>query len=219
MKEAKERYKKMIEDAKEKSWRSFVERDLVPNPWGVIYKMACKKITKKGVLGAFLYGGNYTRTKEEAMRYLLDELLPDDNDENEEEQQKEWRQNHNTKNNEYQYNIDEVSQEELDSIVLSRKNNKAPGLDGLKGRTIKIIHPFVGDFLRHVMNSCLRTGYFPKIWKKGNLKVLPKNLDGEMDNPKNYRPITLLPEHGKIFEKIIKILSSQAIYLVFLEAM
>jgi hypothetical protein len=25
-----------------------------------------------------------------------------------------------------------------------------------------------------------------------------------MDNPKNYRPITLLPEHGKIFEKVIR---------------
>jgi hypothetical protein len=31
------------------------------------------------------------------------------------------------------------------------------------------------------MNSCLRTGYFLKVWKKGNLKVLPKDLDREIE--------------------------------------
>ena len=49
------------------------------------------------------------------------------------------------------------------------------------------------------MNNSL----FHDDWKKGQIITIPKpNTDHK--NPANYRPITLLPVLGKLFEKIIR---------------
>jgi hypothetical protein len=67
-----------------------------------------------------------------------------------------------------------------------------------------MIHPHVAMFLVHLLNACLRASYFPRTWKTGDLKILLKDPSGDMSSVKNYRPITLLPEYGKIFEKIVR---------------
>ena len=50
-------------------------------------------------------------------------------------------------------------------------------------------------------NQYLETGTFPNDWKKGN--VVPVFKKGDKQILKNYRPISLLPVCGKIFEKLI----------------
>ena len=47
----------------------------------------------------------------------------------------------------------------------------------------------------------MMTGIFPDIWKKAN--VLPVHKKESRQIKKNYRPISLLPICGKIFEKVI----------------
>ena len=44
-------------------------------------------------------------------------------------------------------------------------------------------------------------GHFPKKWKKDN--VVPVYKKNERNLTNNYRPISLLPVCGKIFEKLI----------------
>ena len=44
-------------------------------------------------------------------------------------------------------------------------------------------------------------GMFPNDWKKGN--VVPAFKKGDKQILKNYRPISLLPVCGEIFEKLI----------------
>ena len=55
---------------------------------------------------------------------------------------------------------------------------------------------------RHLL-SCdtIETGVFPEMWKWGN--VLPTHKKESRQLKKNYRPISLLPICGNIFEKII----------------
>ena len=48
---------------------------------------------------------------------------------------------------------------------------------------------------------CLSTGKFPSEWKKGN--VVPIHKKDDKQNVKNYRPVSLLPICGKIFERLI----------------
>ena len=55
--------------------------------------------------------------------------------------------------------------------------------------------------LEIIFNRCLATGTFPNDWKKGN--VVPVFKKGDKQIFKNYRPISLLPVCGKIFEKLI----------------
>ena len=52
-----------------------------------------------------------------------------------------------------------------------------------------------------IFRSCLKNGKFPTEWKKAN--VVPAHKKGDKQNLKNYRPISLLPVAGKIFERIL----------------
>jgi len=56
--------------------------------------------------------------------------------------------------------------------------------------------------LGHIFNMCLRQRAFPPEWKKASLVLLPKE-GKEAGTPSAYRPICLLDEVGKIFERII----------------
>ena len=55
--------------------------------------------------------------------------------------------------------------------------------------------------LKLIYEQVLAIGIFPNIWKSANLTPIHKKGDKQL--VKNYRPISLLPIYGKMFEKII----------------
>ena len=55
--------------------------------------------------------------------------------------------------------------------------------------------------LQLIFSQCIDTGYFPLEWKKAN--VVPAHKKGDKQCLKNYRPVSLLPICGKIFERLI----------------
>ena len=55
--------------------------------------------------------------------------------------------------------------------------------------------------LNIIFKMCLNTGKFPSEWKKDN--VVPIHNKDDKQNVKNYRPVSLLPIYGKIFECLI----------------
>ena len=54
--------------------------------------------------------------------------------------------------------------------------------------------------LNFIFVSCLETGQFPSDWKKANVPVFKK---GDQQLLKNYRPMSLLPIIGNIFERFL----------------
>ena len=54
--------------------------------------------------------------------------------------------------------------------------------------------------LEMIFKQALLTGVFPSEWKKGNIVAIHKK--GDKQNIKNYRPVSLLPIYGKIFERL-----------------
>ena len=64
-----------------------------------------------------------------------------------------------------------------------------------------MLAPSISPFFCKVFNSCLNFGLFPDCLKIA--KVISKFTEGYESDPSNYRPISLLPVVGKIFEKII----------------
>jgi len=56
--------------------------------------------------------------------------------------------------------------------------------------------------LRQLFDDCLRGGVFPQLWRRAKLVLLRK--DGKpADSPSGYRPICLIDEEAKLFERIL----------------
>nr|XP_012227646.1 PREDICTED: uncharacterized protein LOC105675229 [Linepithema humile] len=97
----------------------------------------------------------------------------------------------------------EISERELSEAPKRLgATGKASGPDGVPGRAWALAFGVVGARLRRMYNTCLRTGAFPSLWKRANLVLLRKK-GKPAEQPSAYRPICLLDEVGKLFEKII----------------
>ena len=65
---------------------------------------------------------------------------------------------------------------------------------------IKICDASIAEPLCLIFEKCLETGIYPSVWKKAN--IVPIHKKESRQNKENYRPISLLPIFGKIFEKL-----------------
>ena len=79
--------------------------------------------------------------------------------------------------------------------------NKAHGHDMISIRMVKICDDSICKLLKLIFQSCLESDKFPSEWKKAN--VVPIHKKGDKQILKNYRPISLLPITGKIFERLL----------------
>ena len=66
--------------------------------------------------------------------------------------------------------------------------------------------------LKTIFEHSLKKGKFPEIWKKSN--VVPAHKREDKMLVKNYRPISLVPIFGKMFEKLY-IIPFSTIFKVF----
>ena len=52
-----------------------------------------------------------------------------------------------------------------------------------------------------IFRNCINHSTFPDLWKKSN--ICPIHKKGDKQTINNYRPVSLLPICGKIFERLI----------------
>jgi hypothetical protein len=83
-----------------------------------------------------------------------------------------------------------------------RCRRKAPGPDGVPSKVVDIALGPLGDRFRAVLNTCIAAKRFPRRWRVGRLCLLRKE-GRPPDSPSGYRPVVLLDESGKFFEKIL----------------
>ena len=87
------------------------------------------------------------------------------------------------------------------NIIRKSNVNKAHGHDDISIRMIKmcdesLVRP-LSIMFQNSLNSCI----YPSTWKKAN--VIPVHKKDNKQCVNNYRPVSLLPVFGKIFEKLI----------------
>ena len=87
------------------------------------------------------------------------------------------------------------------NLIRSLDPNKAHGWDGISERMILICDSSIVTTLKIIFQNFLEKGVFPIIWKMGNIVPIHKKSSKQL--LKNYRPVSLLPVFGKIFEKVI----------------
>ena len=93
------------------------------------------------------------------------------------------------------------SNNNIENIMQNLDPNKAHGHDKISIRIIKICGKSICKLLQLIFSQCIDTVSFPLEWKKAN--VVPVHKKGDKQCLKNYRPVSLLPVCGKIFERLI----------------
>ena len=94
-----------------------------------------------------------------------------------------------------------VSVETVIKTVMDLKNKNSSGIDGISMRFLKDSLPVLAFYLTVIINTSIVTGIVPDKWK--HAIVCPLLKQGDVEDPSNYRPISLLSVLSKILEKVV----------------
>ena len=94
-----------------------------------------------------------------------------------------------------------VTENDILAIITTLDPNKAHGCDNIYIKMIKIYSQSLTLPLKIIFEHSIKKGKFPEIWRKANVVPVHKIEDKML--VKNYRPISLLPIFGEMFERVI----------------
>ena len=99
--------------------------------------------------------------------------------------------------------LNSISFEKEDVLKIMRNLNvnKAHGHDNISIRMLKICDSEVVEPLSLTYKNCIDSGISPDTWKRSHSIPTYEKNDKRIIN--NYRPVSLLPICGKIFERVI----------------
>ena len=94
-----------------------------------------------------------------------------------------------------------ASEVEMRAAVSKLKSSKALDYFGLNAIMVKKIINIIITPMTNLFNRCVAVGRFPDILKIAC--VTPVYKKGNIDSATNYRPISILPVIGKVFERLL----------------
>lgn len=95
----------------------------------------------------------------------------------------------------------DITLAEIKSAMKTMKNKKAPGPDGIEIQFFKNLPDDILAYIVLLFNNILLLGKFPQSWCKSI--ICPIYKKGSINNPENFRGISLLDVIGKIFNKLL----------------
>ena len=99
------------------------------------------------------------------------------------------------------FSLQPVHPDQVLDIISGLSNSNAYGLDQIDTSIIKLVKYEILPAVTHILNLSISTGKFPTTWKK--TKVIPLHKKGDLLDPKNYRPVAIVPILSKVLEKAI----------------
>ena len=85
--------------------------------------------------------------------------------------------------------------------IINNMENKNGGIDYIYTKTLKTLNAHIVNQLIHICNLCIDKATWPDALKIAEVVLIHKS--NEKHIPTNYRPISLISNIAKIFEKII----------------
>ena len=94
-----------------------------------------------------------------------------------------------------------VTPQEVKLEISSISNNKSYGLYSSPTELLKLSKDIIAPIISEIFNTSVKLGIYPSKLKMS--KIIPIfKIDDETD-PNNYRPISLLSNYNRIYEKIM----------------
>lgn len=97
----------------------------------------------------------------------------------------------------------QTTPQEVLEIINGLKNKKSKDNDGLTNHIFKQLRNELAEPISQITNVSLRIGIVPQ--KLKITKVIPIYKSGELTDPSNYRPISIIPVMSKIIETIVNL--------------
>ncbi|CAI6370882.1 unnamed protein product [Macrosiphum euphorbiae] len=186
-------YVKTLRTEKKLSWRKFAS-EINDNTWGKCFRWIKKGSANREAPSVLKrQDGEYTKTLEETLKYLLDTLIPTE-DTGSEQEEPPYRE---------QSDYSMTNKEEVKNSIWRMSTKKAPGEDGINAMILRNAWPIMGDLITNLFNDLLRNAYFPKIWRNADIVTILKGKDKKREDPKSFRPVSLLPVLGKSLEHLV----------------
>ena len=88
------------------------------------------------------------------------------------------------------------------NLVIAQAKHKAPGPNKITAHQLKNLPSNYRKLLLHIFNQSLSAGYFPDVYKKAEMILIPKS-GTPGTSVKDKRPISLLNVDGKLLDKIL----------------
>ena len=88
----------------------------------------------------------------------------------------------------------------IKKVLMNFDSSKASGPNFIPMMVLKNCEPELSYMLGELFNICLNESYFLDCWKVSSVVHVFKNV-GERSTAKNYRPVSILSEVSKVFEK------------------
>ena len=95
-----------------------------------------------------------------------------------------------------------ITVKQVRRIIKNLDSSKSSGPDGIPVIVLKKCAPELAPVLTKLFRRCMSSGNFPSCWKVASVVPVPKK-SCDTSQPSNYRPISLLPIIGKIFESVV----------------
>jgi len=93
-----------------------------------------------------------------------------------------------------------VDYKDVESVIRGFASNKAPGYDKVSVRALKDSLQAILPAITTIMNNSINTKTFARSWKIA--EVTPVLNSGDSEEPRNHRPISLLPVLSKVSERL-----------------
>ena len=97
--------------------------------------------------------------------------------------------------------LDSPSLSEIVKSIQSLNMNKVLGHDNISPLFLKTARDIVASFLQVFIEFSFKNGIFPDNCKTA--KIFPLHKKGDVNNPSNFRPISILSCFSKIFEQVL----------------
>jgi hypothetical protein len=99
-------------------------------------------------------------------------------------------------------NFVDIDSEKVKSIVTKMKNDSSPGFDSVTCEMLKNSVDALSRPIAHIINVSLCNGVYPDQYKTA--QIVPIFKSGDPTQVGNYRPIALISNIAKIYERVVK---------------
>ena len=85
--------------------------------------------------------------------------------------------------------------------IIDELKLKNGGVDNINAKTLKVLKPLISEPLANILNQCIETAIWPEALKTA--EIVPIYKGGDKLKMGNYRPILLISNVAKVFEKML----------------